>query len=126
MKILFSDEQLLDIDGIYNCQNARTWVVSLVKADKRSGVKQKRKFSKKVMVWLAVCSKGVSPIVIFYESTVDHAQYIREVLLMALKSGNDILGIHWTFQEDGAMPDVRHLTQQQCENNFTLFIDKDH
>ena len=58
MKILFSDEKLFDIDEIYNSQNDRIWTVSRVEADKRDGVKQKRKFPQKVMVWLPVCSKG--------------------------------------------------------------------
>lgn len=58
------------------------------------------------MVWLAVCSKGVSPIVIFYEGTIDHARYIREVLPVALKYGKDILGTCWTFQQGGAKPHI--------------------
>ena len=78
------------------------------------------------MIWLSVCSKGVSPIVIFDEGTIDHARYIREVLPVALKYGNDILGTYWTFQQDGAMPHVHHLTQQWCKDNFPSFIDKDH
>ena len=112
IKILFSDEKLFDIDGIYNSQNDRIWAVSRVEADKRSSVKQKRKFSQKVTVWFVVCSKGVSPIVIFYKGTIDHAQYIREVLPVVLKYENDILGTYWTFQQDGVMPHVHHLTQQ--------------
>ena len=78
------------------------------------------------MVWFAVCSKRVSPIVIFDEGTIDHARYIREVLPVALKYGNDILGTYWTFQQDGAMPHAHHLTQQWCKDSFPSFIDKDH
>ena len=55
MKILFLDEKLFDIDGIYNCQNDRTCAVSRVETDKRDGIKQKPRFPEKVMVWLAVC-----------------------------------------------------------------------
>ncbi|CAF3746453.1 unnamed protein product [Rotaria socialis] len=78
------------------------------------------------MVWLAVCSKRVSPIVIFDEGTIDHDRYIREVLSVALKCGNDILGTDWTFQQDSAKPHIHHLTQQRCNDNFPSFIDKDH
>ena len=78
------------------------------------------------MVWFAVRSKGMLPIVIFGEGTIDHAQYIREVLPVALKYENDILGTYRTFQQDGAMPHVHHLTQQWCKDNFRSFIDKDH
>ena len=44
---------------------------------------------------------------------------------MALKYGNDILGIYWTFQQDGAMAHVHHLRQQWCKDNFPSFIEKD-
>ena len=65
MKILFSDEKLFDIDGVYNSQNDRVWAVGRGEADKQGGIKQTRKFPEKVMVWLAVCSEGVPPLVIF-------------------------------------------------------------
>ena len=60
MKILFSDEELLDIDGICNCRNDRTWTVSRVEADRSGGVKQKRNFSQKVMIWLTVFQGSVA------------------------------------------------------------------
>ena len=126
IKILFSDEKLFDIYGIYNSQNDRIWAVSRVEVDKRSGVKQKREFPEKVMIWLSVSSKEVSRIVIFDEGTIDHVRNIREVLPVALKYGNDILGSYWTFQQDGAMPHVHHLTQQWCKGNIPSFIDKDY
>ena len=56
MRILFSDEKWFDIDGIYNSHNDRVWAVDRAEADKKGGIKQKRKFPQKVMVWLGVCS----------------------------------------------------------------------
>ena len=44
MKILFSDEKMFDIDGVYNLQNDRIWTVNRHKADKADGRKKKRKF----------------------------------------------------------------------------------
>ncbi len=44
-KILFSDEKMFDIDGVYNSQNDRVWAVNRAEADKKDGIKQKRKFS---------------------------------------------------------------------------------
>jgi hypothetical protein len=125
MKILFSDEKLFDIDGVYNSQNDRIWAVSRAEADKNGGIKEKRKFPQKVMVWLGACSKGVTPLVILDEGTVDHARYIKEVLPVALKYGNKIFGNDWTFQQDGAKPHTHHLTQEWCNDNFPAFIDKD-
>ena len=59
MKILFSDEKMFDIDGIYNSQNDRIWAVNRSAADTKGDVRKKRKFPQKVMVWFGVCSKGV-------------------------------------------------------------------
>ena len=50
LTILFSDEKMFDLDGMYNAQNDRIWAVNLEEADKRGGVQQKRKFPQKVMV----------------------------------------------------------------------------
>ncbi|CAF1481933.1 unnamed protein product [Rotaria magnacalcarata] len=88
LKILFSDEKLFDIDGIYNSQNERVWAVDRADADKRGGIKHKRKFPQTVMMWLGVCSQGITLLVIFDEGTVDHACYIEKVLPVALEYGN--------------------------------------
>ncbi|CAF3331590.1 unnamed protein product [Rotaria socialis] len=61
LKILFSDEKMFDIDGIYNAQNDQVWAVDRGEADRNGGKKQKRKFPQKVMAWLDACSKGVTP-----------------------------------------------------------------
>ena len=65
MKILFSDEKLLDIDGIYNSQNDRI----CAEANIKGGIRQIRKFLQKIMVWLGACSKRLSPLVIFQNGT---------------------------------------------------------
>ena len=61
---------MFDIDGIYNSQNDRIWVANRSAADTKDGIRQKRKFPQNVMVWLGVCSKGVSPLVIFKDGTM--------------------------------------------------------
>ena len=94
-------------------------------ADEKGGIKEKQKFPQKVMVWLGVCSKPVTPLVICHRETVDHVVYIQKVLLVALKYGNKTFGKHWTFEKDGANPHIHHLTQKWCQDNFPSFIDKD-
>ena len=126
MRILFSDEKIFDLDGMYNSQNQRIWASSRDEADEKGGIKEKQKFPQKVMVWLGVCSKGVTPLVIFDRETVDHVVYIQKVLPVALKCGNKTFGKHWTFQQDGANPHIHHPTQKWCQDNFPSFIDKDH
>ena len=93
MKILFSDEKLFDIDGIYNSQNYRI----CAEADIKGSIRQIRKFTQKVMVWLGACSKGLWPLMIFENKTVYHNRYINEVLPVALKCGSSIFGNDWTF-----------------------------
>ncbi len=80
MRILFSDEKLFDVDGIYNSQNERIWAGIRNEADEKGGIKMKHKFPQKVMIRLRVCSKGVAPFVFFNQGTVDHAEYIQKVL----------------------------------------------
>ncbi|CAM4965267.1 unnamed protein product [Rotaria socialis] len=126
MKILFSDEKMFDIDGVYNSQNDRIWAVNRSEADIKGGTRQKRKFPQKVMVWLGVCSKGVSPLIFFEKGTVDHDRYIKEVLPVALKFGNDMFGNDWIFQQDGAKPHTHAKSQEWCTKNFPSFIDKSH
>ena len=60
MKILFSNERLFDVDGIYDSQNDKI----CAEADIKGGIRQIRKFSQKVMVWLGAYSKGLSLLVI--------------------------------------------------------------
>ena len=63
---------------------------------------------------------------IFENGTVDHNRYINEVLPVALKYGNSILGNDWTFQQDGVKLHFHEKTQEWCTNNFPSFIDRDH
>lgn len=77
MKILFSDEKLFDIDGVYNVQNDHVWASSRLVANENGGVHEKRKFLQKVMAWLDACSKGITPLVIFEQGTVAHDRYIK-------------------------------------------------
>ena len=92
MKILFSDEKLFDIDEIYNAQNDRIWAVNHTQVDIKGGIRQIHKFLQKVMVWLREYFKGLSPLVIFHNETVDHNRYINEMLPVALKYENSIFG----------------------------------
>ena len=77
------------------------------------------------MVWLGACSKGITPLVILDEGTVDHTVYIKKVLSVALKYGNETFDRDWIFQQDGAKPHSHHLTQQWYRENFPSFIDND-
>lgn len=124
MCILFSDEKMFDIDGIYIVQNDLIWAVDRAEVDAKDCRMRKRKFPQQVMVWLGVRSKGVSPLVIFEKGSVDHSRYIAEVLPIVLAYGNNVFGNNWTFQQDGAMPHTHVLTQQCRRDNFPAFIER--
>ena len=91
MNILFLEEKMFNIDEVYNSQNDEVWWVNRATVDTNSGI---GKFLQKtkVMIWLGVCSKGVSALVIFESDTLDHDQYIKEVLPVVLKYDNDMFG----------------------------------
>ena len=47
MRILFFDEKMFDLDGIYNSQNDRIWAVNREEANRRGGKKTATKVSTK-------------------------------------------------------------------------------
>ena len=123
MNILLSDEKMFDIDGIYNSHNDRIWAVNRAS---KGGIRRKRKCPQKVLVWLEVCSEGASPLVIFESNTLDHDWYIKGVLPVALKYGNDMFRDDWIFQQKGAKSHIHEKSQESCANSFPSFIDKDY
>ncbi|CAF0771739.1 unnamed protein product [Rotaria sordida] len=76
---------MFDLDEMCNGPNDRIWVINRIDADAKSGIKREQSFPKKVMIWLGVCSKGATPLIIFDEGTLDHERYIKEVVPMAKK-----------------------------------------
>ena len=89
------------------------WALNRADADEKGGMKQKQKFSQKVMVWLGACSKGITLLVILDEGTVDHSCYIKNILPVALKYSNEeVFGHNWTFQQNDANSHRHHLTQE--------------
>ncbi|CAF4141363.1 unnamed protein product, partial [Rotaria magnacalcarata] len=101
------------------------WTPTRADADARGDIKRKRKFSTKVMVWLGACSARLKPLVILDKTFVNHELYIKDVLPIALKFGNKMLGDNWTYQRVGATPHTHVLTQEWCAQHFPSFILKD-
>ncbi|CAF3794434.1 unnamed protein product [Rotaria socialis] len=73
------------------------------------------------MVWL-----GVFPLVILGKESMNHERYIKNVLPVALKYGNEMFGNDWIFQQENATAHTHILTQQWSQEHFPMFIDKDH
>ena len=85
--------------------------VNREEANWRSGKEQQRKYAEKVMVWLAVCSEDVVPLVLFEKGTLDRHRYIKEVVLDARRYGNSKFGNNWTFEQDNGTPHTHQETQ---------------
>ena len=88
---------MFGLNGICNSENDGIWVVDKEEANRRGRKKQQEKFAEKVTVWLAVCSEGVEPLVLFEKGTLDYRRYIKEVLPVALRYGNRKFGNNWAF-----------------------------
>ncbi|CAF3861205.1 unnamed protein product, partial [Rotaria magnacalcarata] len=101
------------------------WTPTSADADARGDIKRKRKFSSKVMVCLGACSAKLKSLVILDKTFVNHEVYIKDVLPIALKFGNKMLGDNWTYQRVGATPHTHVLTQEWCAQHFPSFILKD-
>ena len=123
-KILFSDEKRFDIDGVYNRQNDRIYAPNRAQADEKGGVYRKTKFPQGVMVWLGVCYDGVTRPVIIENGSINHQRYIDEILPIALKDGQKLMGKQFTYQQDGATAHTDRHTQKWCKDNFWDFWPK--
>ncbi|CAF5182702.1 unnamed protein product [Rotaria magnacalcarata] len=104
--------------------NDRVWAISRAEADGQGAIHQKTKFPKKVMVWLGVCAQGLIEPVIIEHGIMNAERYINEVLHIALRSGNRVLGDDWTYQQDGATPHIHKKVQKWCADHFPSFISK--
>ena len=125
MTILFSDEEIFDLGGIYNNQNDRIWAVNREEAKAERWKKTVTKVSTKSDVWLAVCSEGVAPLVLFEKGTRDHHRHIKEVLSVTLRYQNSKFGNNWIFQQDNRTSHTHQETQDWCCQHFPSFIIKD-
>jgi transposase len=123
-KILFSDEKRFDIDGVYNRQNDRIWAPNREQADAMGGTHRKTKFPHGVMIWLGVCYNGVTRPVIIEKGSINHQRYIDEMLTIALKDGQKLMGHEFIYQQDGAPAHTASHTQAWCKDHFWDFWPK--
>ena len=83
---------------------------------KKGGIKQRQK----EMVCLGASSKGITPLLILDEGTVDHTVYIEKVFLIALRYGNESFRRDWAFQEDGARPHSHSFNTRMVSIEFSI------
>ena len=111
-KIFLSNKRLFEIDGVYSVQKDQIWVSNYAEVNENGTVIGKRQFSRRIMVWLGTCSKGITRLPIFEDATLDHALYVEEVLPVALGYSNRAFGNDWIFKQDGDTRYTYHLVQE--------------
>jgi hypothetical protein len=109
LRILFSDEKMFDLDGMYNAQNDRVWAVNRTEADKKRWRQAKAKVSSKSYGLVRSMFKRLDAIGDFGQRDSKS----REVYQGSL--ANKVFGNDWTFQQDGAKPHTHHLSQEWCQ-----------
>ena len=102
------------------------WAINRAGADEKDDVMQKQKFPERKR-WCGYVPSlgGLTPMVILDEGTVDHSCYIKNVLPIALKYGNEVFDDNCIFQQDGANWRRDHLTEEWRRDNFPSLIGKD-
>ena len=126
LNIMFADKKMHHLDGMLNAQNDCVRALARRDVDKKGGIQQKRKFSQKMMIWLKASSHGLTQLIVFRQGTLDHQRYIKNILPVTSKYGNDVFGVDWTLQQDDARPHMHHLLQTWFLPNFPSLIEKDH
>ena len=76
------------------------------------------------MMWLGAYGEGLTSPVILEDGTMNAEGYIEEILRVALKCENKMLGNNWTYQQDGARPHIHSLSRRWCADHFPTFIPK--
>ena len=122
--MLFSDEKIFNVDGIFNSKNDRIWAPTREQADSKGGLYQKSKFTTKVMVWMAASSKGGITVHVIKEATLKHTGYLRQCLPRARALGRKEFGRRWWFQQDNATPHTHKKCQAWCREKLPKFFDK--
>ena len=55
-----------------------------------------------MMIWLGLCYNSVTSPVIIEKGSINHQRYIDEILPIAFRDGQKLMGNEFIFQQDGA------------------------
>ena len=86
------------VEGVFNRQNERIFAASRLSGSEQGSIKQKSKYSKRLMVWLDASKSGlVSPIIFKSGEILSHKNYIEIIFLHAQSAGERLLGDDFIF-----------------------------
>ena len=103
-RIVFSDEKLFSVDGVWNRQNERVWAVNREAANQVGGLRGVSKFPGKIMVWLAACASGISKVVFLESGTINQDKYTSKRYFRSL---GDLATSNW--ERTGGFSKTEHV-----------------
>ena len=124
-RIWFSDEKMFSVASPINHQNDRVYSLEKKKSDvpPENLLHERKHFSKKIMVSVAVSFTGKTPIVFIEPGTkVDRFYYINLLEQELLPSIREQSGRHWTFMQDSAPSHRASATMEFLKANTPDFI----
>jgi transposase len=127
-RIWFSDEKMFSVASPINHQNDRVYSEEKKKCNVPSEnlLHERKHFSQKIMVSVAVSYNGKTPIIFIEPGTkVDKHYYIRHLEKELLPSIRQQSGRHWTFMQDSAPSHRAAATIAFLEANTPDFISPD-
>ena len=83
IRIVFSDEKIFDLDGIYNSQNDRIWAVNREKVNRRRGKSSKESLQKRCGYGYPYAQRVLRPL-FRLKKALEHHRYVKEVPSVAL------------------------------------------
>ena len=73
---------------------------------------------------LGMCGESLTSPMILEDRTMNVERYFEEILPVALKCGNKMLGNKWKYPQDDARPSIHSLSRRWCADHLHTFISK--
>ena len=122
-KIIFFYEKMFDADGQLNPKNDVVYAESRYDANIDNGLITKKKFPKKVMVWVGMTFNGITEVVVLPPKTSFNTDfYVSHVIPIARRDGIKLLGNDFVFQQDGARCHTSNTSIETIQNLLPSFI----
>jgi transposase len=126
-RTFFTDEKVFYLDPPANCSTSRLWSAGRkTEVSSERLIRQRAKFSRRVMVSAGVCCSGKGRLHFVPEKTKINAQhYTSQLLPLLTEDCRHLLNDEFVFQQDGAPAHTSKQTQDWLQQNCPEFIGKE-
>lgn len=126
-QVFFTDEKVFYLDPPTNRQNDRVWASGRKKTIVASRLlKQRAKFSRRVMVSAGICFEGKGRLHFVDEGAKINADYyVNQLAPKLLDDAQSLVGNEFIFQQDGAPSHSSRRAQEFIQQRNPGFISKD-